>query len=191
MTRLGYACQNQLNKTHHCFRESSTLLEVPSSIFVENSSRSLLQNSSQFSRKNGSISGGRINVIHGFYKDAYRALGSTLELTISIVLLLWAIGFAILPQAPTTWFVGISVAFFGTGQGMLKPTTQLWVGELVPTSLRGRITSYLGSFGLLGQFLSPIILNPIASLPGLDVVFLVTGLTCGLLLLMFIVIFRQ
>lgn len=110
---------------------------------------------------------------------------------ISVALVLWAIGFTILSQASTTWLVGLSVTFFGAGQGMLTPTTQLWVGELVPASFRGRITSYLGSFGLLGQFLSPIILNPVASSLGLNNVFLGIGLTCVLLLLFFAVLFRQ
>ncbi|MFC1947769.1 MFS transporter [Chloroflexota bacterium] len=110
---------------------------------------------------------------------------------ISIVLILWAIGFAILSQASTTWLVGLSITFFGAGQGMLMPTTQLWVGELVPASFRGRITSYLGSFGLIGQFLSPIILNPLASSLGLNNVFLVIGVLCGILTLLFLVLFRQ
>jgi MFS family permease len=110
---------------------------------------------------------------------------------LSITLILWTIGFIMLSQASTTWLVGFSLLFFGAGQGMLAPTTQLWVGELVPASFRGRITSYLGSFGLLGQFLSPIMFNPLASTLGLDAVFLVIGVTSGTLALIFLVFFRR
>ncbi|MBN2074025.1 MAG: MFS transporter [Dehalococcoidales bacterium] len=110
---------------------------------------------------------------------------------LSITLILWTIGFIMLSQASATWLVGLSLIFFGAGQGMLAPTTQLWVGELVPASFRGRITSYLGSFGLLGQFLSPIMLNPLASASGLNAVFLVIGVTSGTLALIFLVFFRQ
>ena len=110
---------------------------------------------------------------------------------LSITLILWTIGFIMLSQASATWLVGLSLIFFGAGQGMLAPTTQLWVGELVPASFRGRITSYLGSFGLLGQFLSPIMLNPLASASGLNTVFLVIGVTSGTLALIFLVFFRQ
>jgi len=133
-----------------------------------------------------SLVAGIVSLLYGKIKVkfAYKAI-------ISFFLLLWAIGFAILSQASTIWLVGLSVMFFGAGQGMLMPTTQLWVGELVPASFRGRITSYLGSFGLIGQFLSPIILNPIASLSGLNVTFLVIAIICGLILLMFTVLFRQ
>lgn len=110
---------------------------------------------------------------------------------LSITLILWTIGFIMLSQASATWLVGLSLIFFGAGQGMLAPTTQLWVGELVTASFRGRITSYLGSFGLLGQFLSPIMLNPLASASGLNAVFLVIGVTSGTLALIFLVFFRQ
>ncbi|MFC2038211.1 MFS transporter [Chloroflexota bacterium] len=123
----------------------------------------------------------------------YRKIKAKLsyKFIISIVLILWSIGFATLSQASAIWIVGLSVAFFGAAQGMLMPTTQLWVGELVPASFRGRITSYLGSFGLIGQFLSPIILNPVASSLGLNAVFLLIGAICSLLLLLFLVFFRQ
>lgn len=133
-----------------------------------------------------SLVAGIVSLVYGKIKAkfAYKAI-------ISVVLLLWAIGFAILSQASTIWLVGLSVMFFGAGQGMLMPTTQLWVGELVPASFRGRITSYLGSFGLIGQFLSPILLNPIASSSGLNVTFLVIAVTCGLLTLLFLIFFRQ
>ena len=45
------------------------------------------------------------------------------------------------------------------------------MGELVPASFRGRITSYLATFGYIGQFLSPIILSPVASSLGLNAFF--------------------
>jgi ACDE family multidrug resistance protein len=106
-------------------------------------------------------------------------------------LALWAIGFATLSRASTSFLVGLSVAFFGAGQGMVMPTVQLWAGELVPASFRGRITSYLGSFGLGGQFLSPIILSPLESSLGLNAVFLIIGVTCALVLVSFLVLVRQ
>lgn len=133
-----------------------------------------------------SLVAGIVSLAYGKIKAKF-----TYKVIISIVLLLWTIGFTILSQASTIWLVGLSVMFFGAGQGMLMPTTQLWVGELVPASFRGRITSYLGSFGLIGQFLSPIILNPIASSLGLNNVFLVIGVTCGFLTVLFLVLFRQ
>jgi len=110
---------------------------------------------------------------------------------VAIALTLWAVGFTTLSQASTSLLVGLSVALFGVGQGMMMPTVALWTGELVPASFRGRITSYLGTFGLVGQFLSPIILSPLASSLGLNAVFLVIGVTCALLLALFLMLFRR
>ena len=102
----------------------------------------------------------------------------------------WIIGFTTLSQVSSIWVIGISVAFFGIGGGMMMPVAQLWAGELVPASFRGRITSYLGSFGLGGQFLSPIILSPIASSFGLNSVFLVIGIVNVILMLVFLTVLR-
>ena len=110
---------------------------------------------------------------------------------VAIVLALWVVGFITLSQASTSLLVGLSTALFGVGQGMLIPTATLWVGELVPASFRGRITSYQITFGLVGQFLSPIILNPLASSLGLSAVFLMIGVTCALLLALFLMLIRR
>ncbi|MFC1872515.1 hypothetical protein ACFLYV_02200 [Chloroflexota bacterium] len=67
----------------------------------------------------------------------------------------------------------------------------LWAGELIPASFRGRITSYLGSFVFIGQFLSPIILGPLESSLGLNTIFLIIGVTCALVLVSFLVLVRQ
>lgn len=110
---------------------------------------------------------------------------------IAIALALWAIGFVILSMASTLLLVGLSLTFFGAGMGMVMPTVQLWTGELVPASFRGRITSYLGSFGLGGQFLSPIILSPLESSLGLNAVFLIIGVTSAFVSMSFLVFVRQ
>ncbi|MGD9118627.1 MAG: MFS transporter [Dehalococcoidia bacterium] len=102
----------------------------------------------------------------------------------------WIIGFTTLSQVSSIWLIGISLAFFGIGGGMMMPVAQLWAGELVPASFRGRITSYLGSFGLGGQFLSPIILSPIASSFSLNSVFLVISIVNVILLLAFLTVLR-
>jgi ACDE family multidrug resistance protein len=104
---------------------------------------------------------------------------------------LWAASFIILSQASTTWYVLLSIALFGIGQGILMPAVQLWAGEMVPASFRGRITSYLGTFGLVGQFLSPIILSQMEASLGLNSVFLAVGITCAVLLVLFLTLFRE
>lgn len=102
-------------------------------------------------------------------------------------LALWAIGFTAISQASSSLLILPSIALFGIGQGMTIPALTVWVGETVPMTLRGRISSYLTTFGFLGQFLSPIIFSPVVTSLGLNGVFFVAGGTCAALLLLFLV----
>ena len=81
--------------------------------------------------------------------------------TISMVgVIIWAIVFYIISKAQSQLTIMISVFFLGTSQGLIMPTVMAWIGEVVPASFRGRFSSYLGTFGFMGQFLSPILLAP-------------------------------
>jgi len=105
---------------------------------------------------------------------------------VTIAAALWAAAFITISQALGVWIIALAVAFFGVGQGLLMPTVMVWIGEVVPPSFRGRFSSYLGTFGFTGQFLSPILFAPVFLLFGLKGVFLVgagVALTWLLLLL--------
>jgi ACDE family multidrug resistance protein len=108
-----------------------------------------------------------------------------------IALALWSAGFILISQAPFSWLISVSIVFFGMGMGTVIPTISVWVGELVPASFRGRMTSYITLFSYTGQFLSPIILSPIESSLGLNTLFLIIGITCVFLLLLSLVILRR
>ena len=92
-----------------------------------------------------------------------------------ITLILWTAGFATISQTLSPVIIGVSVVVFGIGQGMLLPMITVWVGELVPASFRGRIASYLATFGLFGQFMSPIVFAPVVLNAGIDSVFVVAA----------------
>ncbi len=125
-----------------------------------------------------------------FYYARIRARLSY-KVIIFISLAFWTAGFATLSQAFSLWMVILSVALFGVGQGMCIPAVTVWTGELVPATFRGRITSYLATFGYVGQFMSPILLNPVAVALGVHNVFLVTASVCALLFLIFLVFIRK
>ncbi len=101
---------------------------------------------------------------------------------------LWTVGFTLISQSSTSLPILGSLVLFGIGQGMILPTVPLWVGEVVPASYRGRFSSYIGTFGFIGQFLSPIIFAPVLMLLGLNGIFLVVAGICALLLLITIII---
>ncbi len=92
---------------------------------------------------------------------------------VTIAVALWAVAFTTISQAPGTRVVAIAVALFGVSQGLIMPTVMVWIGAVVPPFFRGRFSSYLGTFGFIGQFLSPILFAPVLMLVGLKGVFLV------------------
>ena len=80
----------------------------------------------------------------------------------------------------------VSVFLFGASHGLIMPTVMVWIGNVVPISFRGRFSSYLGTFGFIGQFLSPILFAPVLILVGIKGVFLVgAGIGAAWFLLFF------
>jgi ACDE family multidrug resistance protein len=102
-----------------------------------------------------------------------------------------AVGFTTISQIPNKWIIGISIAFFGIGQGLLYPSIMVWIGDIVSSSFRGRIASYLGTFGFIGQFLSPIIFRPVVLTLGLQSVFFTAGAMSALLFLVFLAFMKK
>jgi MFS family permease len=86
---------------------------------------------------------------------------------------IWSTAFAIIPQASDNRIIAMSIALFGVSQGLILPTVMVWIGDIVPSSFRGRFSSYLGTFGFIGQFLAPILFAPILIMVGLKGVFVV------------------
>jgi MFS family permease len=95
----------------------------------------------------------------------------TYRTIVTIGTLLWSIVFSTIYLAPNIVIIAIAAALFGIGQGLLMPTIMAWIGEVVPPSFRGRFSSYLGTCGFIGQFLSPILLAPVLILTDLRGIF--------------------
>ena len=112
--------------------------------------------------------------------------------TIALVgLSLWAFGLIFLSQTISLLTVLVTLILFGIGQGIIMPTVNLWVGELTKTCVRGRMISYLTTFLFLGQFLPPIIFNPIFSALSFKGVFLIAGATSIILAGLFLANWRK
>ena len=86
---------------------------------------------------------------------------------------IWSVAFTIISQTSDSRIIAVSIALFGVSQGLILPTIMVWIGDIVPPSFRGRFSSYLGTFGFIGQFLSPILFAPILIMVGLKGVFVV------------------
>jgi MFS family permease len=94
----------------------------------------------------------------------------------------WAVGFISISQTHCIALIIVSIALFGIGQGMVSPSCMVWIGEVAPLSFRGRVSSYVGTFAFIGQFLSPVIFAPVVLVMGPGGVFLTAGMACGALL---------
>jgi MFS family permease len=86
--------------------------------------------------------------------------------------------------------VAVGLTVFGVGFGIMTPTVMVWVGSIGPPTHRGTISSYLGTFGYLGQFLSPILLAPVVMIGQPRDVFLAAGLICVLFSVVFLSMLR-
>jgi MFS family permease len=113
-------------------------------------------------------SGGVTAFIYGKIRSRF-----TYRIIVTIGVALWTVAFTTISQATGSGTIAIAVALFGVSQGLNLPTVMVWIGDVVPPSFRGRFSSYLGTFGFIGQFLSPIVFAPVFMLVGLKGVFLV------------------
>ena len=111
-------------------------------------------------------------------------------LLVIIALVLWIVSFATTFLFQTPMMIAFGLAVFGVGFGIMTPTVMVWVGDIGPPTHRGTISSYLGTFGYLGQFLSPILFAPIVMIGQPKDVFLAGVLICVLFGVVFSVILR-
>ncbi len=101
------------------------------------------------------------------------------ERIVIMTVILWTVALFTISQATVNWVIAVGMALFGVSQGLLMPTVMVWIGEVVPPSFRGRFSSYLGTFGFIGQFMSPILFAPVFIHLGFKGVFM-TGAGVGM-----------
>lgn len=91
-----------------------------------------------------------------------------------------ALGYGIISLANQYWLVLVGMIFSGFGAGLLMPNANLWLIEIVPPQSRGRVIGGLTSAVFLGQFLSPVIVQPLVEITSLHIAY---GIGAGVLLL--------
>ena len=74
----------------------------------------------------------------------------------------------------------------GLGLGVLPPNVNVWAVSITPSHMHGRVIGGLTTFLFLGQFLTPIFIEPIGKQIGLGGTFLVAGLIAILLVFLLI-----
>lgn len=94
---------------------------------------------------------------------------------------LLAIGFLGIQLTPSYPIILLSALFAGAGIGLLMPSMRLWVITLANPKIRGRSVGFLTSSLYLGQFLSPIIAQPIVSLQSIQSLYAIIACIAGTL----------
>jgi MFS family permease len=89
------------------------------------------------------------------------------QITILVCGLMGA-GYCIIGNASSYPIVLLGLAILGLGLGLVMPNLTVWLSSVVPDRQRGRALGWLSSCLFLGQFLSPIVSQPLARSIGLN-----------------------
>lgn len=82
-----------------------------------------------------------------------------------------AVGYFVISVSLSYGMVLVGLAIAGVGLGLLTPNMNVCLTSVTPTSLRGRVLGGLTTAFFLGQFISPILSQPLSSEVGLDVTY--------------------
>jgi MFS family permease len=82
-----------------------------------------------------------------------------------------AVGYGLIGLTASYWAVLVGVTASGFGVGLFFPNSSLWVLALAPPQLRGRLAGGLTASIFLGQFLSPLLLEPLVASTSLAAAF--------------------
>ena len=64
----------------------------------------------------------------------------------------------------------------GLGFGLILPNINLWIIHLSPSEIRGKNIGALTTFFFLGQFLSPLLFEPIIVRSSISEIFVLAGI---------------
>jgi len=94
-----------------------------------------------------------------------------------ISFLLMGLGYAMIYWANSYAAVYPGLIVSGAGAGLIMPNSNLCLVTMAPVALRGRILGLLSSFIFIGQFASPLLLQPLVNASSIRDGFLYLGLT--------------
>jgi MFS family permease len=93
-----------------------------------------------------------------------------------IGLVLMGIGYPMVTFAQGTALLYVGLAISGLGIGQIIPNMYVWMADETPLQIRGRVIGGFTTALFLGQFLSPIVSQPVTSSFAVANTFLVAGL---------------
>lgn len=98
-----------------------------------------------------------------------------------IIFAFLGLGYIIIGTVNSYALILLGLAIAGVGLGLLMPNMNVWLSASVPDAVRGRALGGLSTSMFLGQFLSPVVSQPISQNFGLGTTYALCG---GLLLVL-------
>jgi len=98
-----------------------------------------------------------------------------------IAFLLMGIGFLVISYSDTYLLVLLGLAISGLGTGLLMPSGSLWILNISPEKIRGKLIGRISMSLYLGQFFSPILLQPLISQFDVGFSFLIVSISLGII----------
>jgi MFS family permease len=107
----------------------------------------------------------------------YGKLKQRMEFTafLPIIFGLMGIGYLLIGQSSSWAQALVGLAVSGMGLGILMPNMTVWLSSAVADSSRGKALGWLSTSMFLGQFLSPIVTQPLTKSFGLGGTYALTG----------------
>ncbi len=102
-----------------------------------------------------------------------------------------ALGYLIIGVATSYNLVLLGLIIAGLGFGLLMPNLNVWLSSIISDALRGRALGGLTTFFFLGQFLSPIVSQPITNAIGLGKTYSFTAIILLIVALVFFALKKQ
>ncbi|MEM8535024.1 MAG: MFS transporter [Chloroflexota bacterium] len=102
---------------------------------------------------------------------------------VSFSLVLASLGFIIIGMVESYYLMFSGLALVGLGFGFMIPHLSAWLASAIPESFRGSALGGLTTFTFLGQFLSPIVAQPVIQQFNLNGMYLMAGgllCVCGI-----------
>ncbi len=102
-------------------------------------------------------------------------------------MILMATGYCAIAMTHSYAVVLLGAAMSGLGAGVLFPNAAIWVTTLAPARIRGRLLGMMTASMYLGQFFSPILIEPAVSAVGLSGAFgVAAGAALGMAILLWL-----
>ncbi|MFH5801936.1 MFS transporter [Haladaptatus sp. CMAA 1911] len=114
--------------------------------------------------------GGVASLLYGRIRRSLSVIG-IVALTFGFM----SVGYTVIGVSGTVFGVVVGLTIAGTGSGFLLTNLNAWIAAVTPEPVRGRALSVLTSTFFLGQFLSPLVVQPISDNLDLGTTFVGVG----------------